>query len=47
MRWGLTLILVVVGLAVSALVWMLSGGKLFLFLLPLLFLGLPFLGRRK
>lgn len=45
MRWPLTLVILLVGLAISGLVWWASGGKAFLLLLPLVFL--PLLGRRR
>jgi hypothetical protein len=45
MRWSLTLIVLLAGLAVSGLIWWATGGKAFVRLLPLLF-GLPLLTRR-
>ena len=45
MRLPLNLLIVVAALAVSAVVWFVSGGRAFVFLLPLLF-GLPLAFRR-
>lgn len=45
MRWPVTLLVLLAGLAVSALVWWASGGKAVFLLLPLVFL--PLLGRRR
>ena len=47
MRWGLAIAVALAGVAISVLVWMLTGGKVAFFFLPLLFLGLPLLGRRR
>lgn len=44
MRW--TVLVLIAGLAVTALVWQASGGRAFVLLLPLLF-GLPLLIRRR
>ena len=47
MRWGLGLAVAAAGIAISVLVWGLTGGTVAFFFLPLLFLGLPLLGRRR
>ena len=46
MSWPLTLIVLIAGLAISAIVWWASGGKAVFLFLPLL-LGLLLLGRRR
>lgn len=46
MRLGLTLGLLAAAVALTAVVWFASGGRAFVFILPLLF-GLPFLWRRR
>lgn len=46
MRLGVSLLILFLGLAVSGAVWLLTGGRVALLLLPLLF-GLPLLGRRR
>ncbi|HEY9219302.1 MAG TPA: hypothetical protein VIO94_14730 [Phenylobacterium sp.] len=46
MRWPLTLLILVGGLALSGLVWWASGGRVAFLFLPLL-LGLPLLSRRR
>ena len=46
MRLGWTLIILLAGLGLSALVWFASGGKVAFLFLPLLF-GLPLLLRRR
>ena len=46
MRLGTTLLILVLGLAISAAVWALSGGRVAFLFLPLLF-GLPMLWRRR
>ncbi|MCR5874043.1 hypothetical protein LRS10_07590 [Phenylobacterium sp. J426] len=46
MRLGGTLLILAAGLGLSAVVWMATGGRVVLFLLPLVF-GLPLLLRRR
>jgi hypothetical protein len=46
MRWPLTLAILAAGLALSVIVWMLSGGRFGFLFLPLIF-GLPFVLRRR
>jgi hypothetical protein len=46
MRLGMTLLILVVGLAISAAVWMATGGRVAFLFLPLL-LGLPLVWRRR
>ena len=46
MRFGATLLILFLGLALSAAVWALTGGKVAFLLLPLIF-GLPFVWRRR
>lgn len=46
MRWPLSLLILVAGLAISGLVWWASGGRFALILLPLVF-ALPLFMRRR
>lgn len=46
MRLPLNLLIVLAAVAVSVAIWFASGGRAFVFLLPLLF-GLPLLLRRR
>lgn len=46
MRLGGTLLILAAGLGLSAVIWMVTGGRVAVFLLPLVF-GLPFLLRRR
>ena len=46
MRLSLTLLILAAGLALSALIWVATGGRVAVFLLPLVF-GLPLLLRRR
>ena len=46
MRLSMTLLILLVGVAISAAVWWLSGGRFGFFFLPLI-LGLPFVWRRS
>lgn len=46
MRLPLTLLILLVGVAISAAAWILSDGRFAFFFLPLV-LGLPFLWRRR
>ena len=46
MRLPMTLLILAVGIGISVLVWVASGGRVALFLLPLVF-GLPFVWRRR
>jgi hypothetical protein len=46
MRLGATLIVLLIGLAISGAVWALTGGRVAFLFLPLLF-GLPFVWRRN
>jgi len=46
MRLSMTLLILAVGIGISVLVWVVSDGRVALFLLPLVF-GLPFVWRRR
>jgi hypothetical protein len=46
MRLGVTLLILIVGLAISAAVWVFTGGRVAFVFLPLL-LGLPLVWRRR
>jgi len=46
MRLPLSLLLFLGACALSVVIWYASGGRAFVFLLPLMF-GLPLLGRRR
>lgn len=46
MRLGTTLLILFLGLALSAAAWALSGGKVAFLFLPLIF-GIPFVWRRR
>jgi hypothetical protein len=46
MRLGMTVVILLGGVAISVAVWLISGGKFALFFLPLV-IGLPLLWRRK
>lgn len=46
MRWPLSLLILAAGIAISVLVWWVSGGRIALVLLPLVF-ALPLLTRRR
>lgn len=46
MRLTTSLLILTAGIAISAAVWFATGGRVALFLLPLVF-GLPFLWRRR
>ncbi|MGA0606117.1 hypothetical protein ACO2Q0_08955 [Phenylobacterium sp. VNQ135] len=46
MRLGGTLLILAAGLGLSVLIWLATGGRAMVFLLPLVF-GLPFLLRRR
>lgn len=46
MRGGVTLLIIAAAVALCAVVYLATGGRFFVFVLPLLF-GLPFLWRRR